>query len=139
MSEGDKELSLDEALGLTKYLVPNTPEQDFYDHMTKGASPRIDNMLYELKHNLEHYKHLKEHGVRLTKARFTETFDLTASDYTRLMVIYYLQMIHFTRFVSSYHDEEGTTIPKLDLDKTVALFMEYSGIKKIIREGENSN
>ena len=139
----DDELDVYELLGLAETTRPNTPEEDFYARITSGSSSRMDNMLYFLKHEIEHFKWLKENGIGLYKKVWvrdelthlcsTNVF-ITNEDYIRLMVKYYLQMMHLTRFVYNTHDEEGVAHPKIDLDKTVALFMQYEGVKKIVNQ-----
>ena len=138
----DDEPDVYELLGLTETIRPNTPEEDFYDKITSGSSSRMDNMLYFLKHEIEHFHWLLENDITLTKyktlAQVTGSIQsigksLTNEDYIKLMITYYLQMMHLARFEYNLKDDEdGSPLPKLDLDKAVALFMEHEGVRKVI-------
>ncbi len=109
-----------------------SPEEMFYQQQTSGASPKIDNLSHWLRHEMAHLDHLIECGVKLTLKGLKEgqPFDrlLTRIEYARLMVIYYMQMYHLTRF----NGMMGAEAPRLDLDATVTLFMTWPEVKKII-------
>ena len=123
------ELSVYDLLGISDITTPDTPEEKFYHHLTGGNAPRIDNMLHFLKHEIEHYRHLVENGV---------TMNITADVYTKLMMKYYLQMMHLSRFVYELHNDDGSELPKLDLDKAVALFLSHPGVQKIITAAKDT-
>lgn len=147
MTPDDAELSLDEVLGLTEYLVPLTPEKEFYERLTAGSAPRIDNMVYFLKHEIEHFKHLQEHGIALGKfvsecskipgregvLDVKATFRVLDNfGYIRLMVMYWLQMMHMSRFIYELQDTKDESGAKLDLEKTIDLVMGYEKIQKLV-------
>ena len=122
----DYDAMMADCFGVTEKIVLS-PEDEFFFNQTNGAAPKIDNMLYWLKHEMEHYYFLLEEGIRL----YRQSFEASAAGrqvgpiaYGRLMVKYYLQMHHLTRF--TFGEE------KLDFDKTVALFVEHQPVKKVI-------
>ena len=97
-----------------------SPEDMFFFNMTAGNAPKIDNMLYWLKHEMSLYDFIGECNMVIKdKGGAVSRFVLG-----KTMVRYYLQMMHLTRFT--------TAGGELDLDKTLTLFVEHQAVKKII-------
>lgn len=121
----DYDKMMAECFGVTEKL-DLSPEDEFFFNMTAGNAPKIDNMLYWLKHEMEHYYFLLEEGVRMMVGiggTGLPARQVGPIAYGKLMVKYYLQMHHLTRF---------THEPVLSLDKTLALFVEHQPVKKVI-------
>ncbi len=133
------EPSIYDILELTHVEHPNTPEENFYQYMTTGNASSVDNMIHYLKHEIEHFKHLKEYGVRLTKSHsLTENKDLSLQEYVGLMINYYMQMHHYTRFAySDLTGDDGAKMPRLDLTKTVKMFLDDARVQELIRQSQN--
>lgn len=125
MADDDYDAMMAECFGVTEALTL-TPEDEFFHNMTVGNAPKVDNMLYWLKHEMEHYYFLLEEGVRMMRPApdAPPARQVGPIAYGKLMVKYYLQMHHLSRF--SFGENP------LDLNKTLELFVEHQPVKKII-------
>lgn len=102
------------------------PEDEFFLNMTEGKAPKIDNMIYWLKHQMENYYFLLDEGIKLLKPQVEAQpmRQVGPIAYGKLMVKYYLQMHHLSRFTFGEN--------KLDFEKTLNLFVEHQPVKKVI-------
>lgn len=119
------EPSIYELLDLTVNTEPRSPEEEFYQYLTNGHAPRIDNMIHFLRGEVQQYHYLRDTGLKLSR-QLTKT-EVNLEAYMEAMVAYYLKAYYRSRFL--YNTDN---LPRLDLDKTVKLFMAHEGLRKII-------